>query len=228
MVTRLSENVWWVDLQGTNAYLVEDDGVLTLVDAGFPWQRRRLVRAITTIGYAVADVERVLITHYDVDHVGALDRLQSLEAPVYIGREDAPYLTGEAKPPLTSRKGFLQRALDWWGTTPSLPIEPVDDGDTIGSFTVYHTPGHTAGHVVYASESLSVAFVGDAVRESAGRLKPVPRIICAEYETALESLERLAAELPRVEALCPGHGTPFGKHGSERLDECVTELAGRM
>ena len=34
MVTELLDDVWWFDLRGVNAYLVEDDETLTLVDAG--------------------------------------------------------------------------------------------------------------------------------------------------------------------------------------------------
>lgn len=36
MVTALGDAIWWYDFRGVNAALVNDDGALTLVDAGMP------------------------------------------------------------------------------------------------------------------------------------------------------------------------------------------------
>lgn len=226
MVTKLSEHVWWIDLVGVNAYLVDDDGVLTLVGAGFPWDGNRITAAITAVGDTVDDLERVLITHYDIDHVGGLARLDDLDATVYVGRPDVPHLLRDENPPVTSQKGLFQRAVDWWRDVPTLPIEPVDDGDTIGSFTAYHTPGHTPGHTIFASESLSVAFLGDLVRESGGELVPTPWFICADYDRNLETIGSVVDRLPPFEIACPGHGTPFVESGTERLSACAEQLDG--
>lgn len=225
MVTRLSEDVWWVNLTGVNAFVLDDDGALTLVDAGLPWDARRLRRAITSVGKSLSDVERVFVTHYDVDHVGSLDKLDDLDATVYIGRDDEPYLTGRASPSLSTQKGVFQRAVDWTYGTPSLPVEPVDDGDEIGSFTAYSAPGHTPGHTIYVSEALDVALLGDLVWERGGRFEVVPWFICHDHEQAKADVKSIVSRVPPFEVACQGHGVPFVENGYTRLRECVNSLA---
>ena len=224
MVTRLGESVWWVDLLGTNAYVVDDEGVLTLVDAGLPWSGRTIGAALSTVGDAIGDVERVLITHYDIDHVGCLGHLDALDATVYVGRDDAPFFLRERRPALSSQKGLFQRAVDWWRALPDLPVERVDDGDTIGSFTAYHAPGHTSGHTVYASEVHSAAFLGDLVVESGGEFAPAPRFLCQDYEQNLETIREVTARLPPFEIAAQGHGIPFVEGGDRRLAACAERL----
>lgn len=224
MVTHLRDGVWWIDLLGVNAYLVDDGGTFTLVDAGSPWDRRKVERAIVEVADSVEAVDRVLLTHFDIDHVGSLHRIDRLDARIHIGRADFRYLTGDRKPSWHVGKEAIQRALDWLRRPPSVPVEPVDDGDELGSFTAYHAPGHTPGHTVYASEERSVAALGDLVRERGGRFVAPPRLICHGYERAKASIVDLADRLPAFEAGCQGHGIPFEEGGSERLAECGRRL----
>jgi glyoxylase-like metal-dependent hydrolase (beta-lactamase superfamily II) len=227
MVRKLRDGLWWLDLAGVNAYLVDDDGVLTLVDAGSPFDRRHVERGIVQAAGSIDEVDRVLLTHYDIDHVGTLGRIEALDAELYIGRADRPAFTGEQPPSWRTRKGAFQRAVDWMLTPPSLSVEPVDDGDRIGSFTAYHAPGHTPGHTVYASESLSVVFLGDAVWERAGEFGVPPRALCQDHERAWASVVDLADRLPDISAACQGHGVPFRRHGSDRLAECARRIEQR-
>ncbi|MCU4718823.1 MBL fold metallo-hydrolase [Halapricum hydrolyticum] len=221
MVTELIEGVWWFELRGVNAYLVEDGDSLTLVDAGTPLSRRAFVRKLGGLGHSFFDIDRVLITHYDVDHVGALNRVN---APVYAGATDAPLVAGDRLPSPSTRKGLSQRLATPFCPAASGPVRSIGDGDTVGSFTAYHTPGHTPGHVSYVSESLSVAFVGDLVRESDGQLEPSPWLLSHDTEQVRASIERLAEELPAVDVLAMGHGVPFKQNGHERLRELADRL----
>jgi len=220
MVTTLTDGVWWVDFQGTNAFLVDDDGTLTLVDTGMPWHSSRLARAISQVG-SIGDIERVIVTHFDIDHVGGLGRLGSLDATVYIGAADAPYLRGEKRPPWDNRKGLLQRALDVTRTAPDLPVEPVEDGDTVGSFTAYHTPGHTPGHTAFVSEELSAGLLGDLVVESNGRYELPSWYLNYDGDQARESLVDFADRTGDFAVACQGHGTPFVDRGADRVREAA-------
>jgi glyoxylase-like metal-dependent hydrolase (beta-lactamase superfamily II) len=101
--------------------------------------------------------------------VGALGRLDGLDATVYVREPDASYLTGSARPPWDNGKGALQRALDIFGSTPSLPVETVEDGDTVGPFTAYATPGHSPGRTAFVSEAHDVGFLCDIL----SKLDPV-------------------------------------------------------
>jgi glyoxylase-like metal-dependent hydrolase (beta-lactamase superfamily II) len=227
MVTRLADDVWWFDYQGVNAYLLRDDETLTLVDTGMPWHASRLERDITSTVGGLDAVDRVLITHFDFDHVGGLNRLANagLDATVYIGEDDEPYLAGREKPTWRNRKGLLQRVTEITRSVPALPVETVADGDDIAGFEAYHTPGHTPGHTVFVHEAMSVAMVGDLVRESDGEFAVPPWYLNYDQEQAEASLRSFVERAPDCAIVCQGHGTPFAERGSERLAACAGALA---
>jgi len=224
MVTRLRDGVWWLDLGGVNAALVDDGGDLTLVDAGMPWHGDAVVDAIVTAGYALSDLNRILVTHYDLDHVGGLPRFDGVDVDMYAGEGDAPLVAGHGSPSLRSRKGAFQRLTSLFGSPLDTDVLALTDGDTVGSFTVYETPGHTPGHVAYVSERLETAVLGDLVRESDGTLSPSPWVISHDRTAIAESVRELADRAPDFEVAVVGHGVPFERRGADRLAELADRL----
>lgn len=226
MVTRLADGVWWCDMQGVNAYVVDDDD-LTLVDTGMPWQGGPLVDDLQRITDTLADIDRVLITHFDFDHVGGLSTLadHGLDAPVYIGVDDEPFLAGREKPSWRNRKGLFQRMAEFVRSDSPLAVETVADGEKIGAFTAYHTPGHTPGHTAFVHEDRSVALVGDLVRETDGTFAVPPWFLNHDQHAAEESLTSFVDRAPAVDIVCPGHGTPCTDDGSKRLAVAAGERA---
>lgn len=224
MAEQLAERVWRLDLGSVNAYLVDDQGHLTLVDAGTPFDAGDVIEGVSDAGFDVVDVDRVLITHYDLDHVGGLAKLTpDLEATVYAGDPDASWLTGEASKPWLNLKGFAQQFLGLLIGTPDLSVERVAGGDRVGSFTAYETPGHTPGHVAFVSKRHSTALLGDAVREKDGRLGLLPRFLHYDTGQARRSVEDLAARAPDFEAACVGHGDAIADGGSDELVRMARE-----
>lgn len=219
MAQKLAEEVWWLDLGHVNAYLVDDD-VVTLVDAGMPWHADDIRQGIADAGFAVEDVERVMITHYDLDHVGALGSLDSPSA-IFVGGRDADLVAKRQSPPLLNHKGALQRVSDLLRRKPSVPITPVADGDEIGSFTAIHTPGHTDGHMAYVSADLNVAFVGDLVISDGAGLSPSPWYLSRRPDAVAASIATLAEEMAAVDIVAPGHGGPLVGGGYGAIAELV-------
>ncbi|MFQ3319907.1 MAG: glyoxylase-like metal-dependent hydrolase (beta-lactamase superfamily II) [Natronomonas sp.] len=217
MLTELRDGVWWFECTGVNAYLVADGDGLTLVDTGTPFDAATVEAAVESAGFDLSNVERILITHYDFDHVGSVAKL-AVDAPVYIGRADAPLLTGEQRPPLSGAKPLLQLV-----TSPLIPevsnerVRRVDDGDEIGGFTAYHAPGHTPGHTVYVHEAREAAFLGDLVIEREGELQPSPWFISYDTDDVHRSIEEVVARAPDIEVAAMGHGMPFRTGGGDRL-----------
>jgi glyoxylase-like metal-dependent hydrolase (beta-lactamase superfamily II) len=205
-----------------NVYLVED-GDLTLIDAGVPKDAKEIREGIRALGHAVADVDRVLLTHFDYDHVGALASL-GLNAPIYTGEPDATYVTGAVKPPLTNKKGLLQRLLSRKLDFPDLTSLPVTDGEEIGGFRAYHTPGHTAGHMVYLHPEFDIAFLGDCVREKDSTLQPMSGWLCADSKRNHESITELSARTPTFDYGAPGHGDPITAGASAVLRRVAAGL----
>jgi glyoxylase-like metal-dependent hydrolase (beta-lactamase superfamily II) len=211
-----------------NAFLVDDGDAVTLVDAGLPWTTRGLRGGLREAGYAVADLDRVLLTHYDLDHVGGLYRLDGeLDAPVYIGPADAALARGEHDPPLLHHKGAFHRALRRLYPLPddAHEIREVEDGTTVGGFTAYHTPGHNPGHTVYVHEGLGAAFLGDLVWGDDGEL--TTPILFDSYDMARigDSVRAFAERAPAFEVACMGHGVPLTVGGSDALARLVDQLA---
>lgn len=224
MLTELRDGVWWLDCTGVNVYLVEDGDGLTVVDTGTPFDAARIEAGIDQAGFARADVERILLTHYDVDHVGAAATL-AVDAPIYIGRGDVAYATGDERPPLRGSKTLIQLlGGPFVRNLPEDRVRPVDDSDSIGGFTAVHTPGHTPGHTVYLHEDRDAAFLGDAVMERNGSLRPSPWVVSYDTREVERSLRDLETRAGDFEVAAMGHGLPFGRRGGERLRETVAAL----
>lgn len=225
MAERLSEGLWHLDCRTRdkpNVYVV-DDGDRTLVDAGWPGDEATVRAGLDDIGLGPEDIDRVLLTHYDADHVGTLARLTpDLDAPIFVHHEEVPYVAGERLPPWTARNGIealhrlYYRRLD----LPDLPIRPVRDGDEFGAFRVYHAPGHTPGHVVYVHEGLDAVFLGDLAFVAGGSLRPSGRFTSYDDQQVEESIRTLLDRVPRFGFVCPGHGPPF-EDGRDRLRRVV-------
>lgn len=214
--------VWRLRLRGVNAYLVDAD-VLTLVDAGTPWDASRIRSRLDEVGFDVDDVERVLLTHFDVDHVGALADLD-LDATVHVADPDGQFLTGAAQPPLTNHKGLFQRAVGFFLDRPDLSVDLVEGGDEIGPFEVVATPGHTPGHVSYVHEAFDVAFAGDVVREIDGELTPTSWVMCYDLRENKRSVGRLADRALRLDVVAPGHGDPLRGEAGDALRRLADRL----
>ncbi len=217
MATELADGCWHLPCTGVNAYLLDRDE-LVLVDAGTPLDAGAIRRGIGAAGATLADVDRVLVTHFDVDHVGALWRLdRGLDAPVHMPDPDASYLTREASPPWS-----LKRLLRPLARPPALRIERVADGETVAGLTAVHTPGHTLGHTVYVDET--VAFLGDLAMAEDGRLAVPPAYLNHDTATVESSIRDLARRVPDFEVAATGHGDPLPTGGGEAL----AALAGRL
>lgn len=214
-------SVWEFDLGMVNAYLI-DDGSVTLVDAGTPGAAEDLREEVADAGYGLSEVDRVLVTHFDFDHVGGLSRL-SLGVPVYAAEPDAGFLDGSDKPPLGNKKGLFQRIVKLFLTLPDARIERVKDEETVGGFTAYHTPGHTPGHTAFHHPELGVALLGDLVTGDDGALGTLPRLLAYDGRRNRRSVRALADRDLSFETACVGHGDAVVGGGDEALASLAAE-----
>jgi len=210
-----------------NWYLVEEEGRVTIVDAGLPASWSTLLGALGSIGRSPADVEALVLTHAHFDHVGFAERARvELGVPVWVHENDAPltkrpWLYMSERSPLTylDRRtlpvvaSFVRAGAQRVG-----PIREVrrfgDDGtlDVPGSPVVLFTPGHTLGHVALHLPDRDVVIAGDAlVTHDPYTDQRGPRIVAqaatADSERALASLDRLAET--GAGTILPGHGEPW-------------------
>ncbi len=71
-------------------FLLEQDGEVTLIDAGLSGYRSSLEPALAEMGLSIDDVKAIVLTHADPDHVGFAGELQQTHGiPVYVHRADS-------------------------------------------------------------------------------------------------------------------------------------------
>ena len=236
MVRRLRTGVWLLELGlfpplASNAYLVDErcfggeSDDLTLIDTGLWWNRPSIADELGAVGYEPAAIDRILLTHYDLDHVGGLNRLvPEFDGPVSIGRPDLALLSSETYPSLAHHKGLFHRVSRRLLPLPDLTLEPLDDGDTVGGFTAYHTPGHNPGHMVFHHANSSTAFLGDLVWSEAGGLTTPFWGDSYDMGQLSRSVIGLIDRLPAFDVAAMGHGDPLVTDGQSAL----RALAGRL
>lgn len=195
------------NIRGANAYLIETDTGLILVDAGMSGSANNI---LSTIKEFKKPLELIVLTHADIDHVGGAATIKrETGAKVAIGIKDAPVLTGKkrgkkVKGPLNLVFKVLAPFVKFEYITPD---QILKDGDSVGSFKILDTPGHTDGSISLYRASDGVVISGDALLgDKQGNLKEPREAIAANYDTAKKSAEKIKSLKPKL--ILPGHGQP--------------------
>jgi glyoxylase-like metal-dependent hydrolase (beta-lactamase superfamily II) len=221
-----------------NAYLVEEAGRVTVVDAGLPGFFNKLPAALAEMARTLDDVEALVLTHGHSDHIGFAERLRSeRRVPVSVHEADAALARGEVPNPakglgpikLGPLLSFMWLGLRNGGLRQPrvLEVSTFGDGATLdvpGSPRVILVPGHTPGSAALHVPSLDALFVGDALATLAvttGEQGPQVAPFTADAAQAVESLDRLTG----VEAawLLPGHGPAW----TGGVPEAIAEVRRR-
>ncbi len=222
------------------SYLVEDGGLVTIIDAGLPGFWADLPSELEAMHRSLDDVRAVILTHGDSDHRGFAERLRRERGvPVYVHERDAAIARGEAKKtgatwgpmrlrPTMSFLAYAARKAGGLGVPAIGQVVTFADGATLdlpGAPRVVAVPGHTPGSVAYHVPSVDAVFVGDAMTTRnvlTGENGPTPAPFTSDPALALESLDRVA-ELGATLVL-PGHGWPW-RGGTSAAVEAVRSAA---
>jgi glyoxylase-like metal-dependent hydrolase (beta-lactamase superfamily II) len=210
-----------------NAYLVEEDDGLTLIDTAIPGSAKAIRAAAEELGRPIV---RIALTHAHGDHIGSLDALAGAlpGVEVVISDRDARLLaknktTDPGEPPEAKMRGSYPGAK-------TKPTRTLSEGDRVGSLEVVAAPGHTPGHVAFLDTRDRTLIAGDAFSTLGGMatsakanpLFPLPVIATWHKPTALESARKLRALDPA--RLAVGHGPIVDAPGAA-MDKAIARAA---
>jgi glyoxylase-like metal-dependent hydrolase (beta-lactamase superfamily II) len=152
-----------------NAYLVDGDQGVVLVDTGPRKRGGPLAEGLKSIGRAPMDIVAILLTHSHPDHTsGAAYFKKTSGAAVIASPGDRAAIEGDepmAPPPIfPAWLGWVTRIMpSATAVDVDIAVEEADQGELPDDFGVVDTPGHTPGHISYLLDRKGgVAFVGDA------------------------------------------------------------------
>jgi hydroxyacylglutathione hydrolase len=213
----VAEGVWVVQGQPgrCNVYLIEDEGGITMFDAG----ARTMVRAVAAAGAKLGGIRRVVLGHGHTDHRGTAP---ALGVPVWCHPDEVQDAEGsggfrywpEGLAGLPTPHRQIQRVAHRfaWDGGPVKIAGTLTEGDEVAGFRVIHFPGHAPGLIGLWRESDRLALVSDTfytldmwARDSPAK---VPfAIYNYDTEQARASIRKLAALEPA--AAWPGHAKPI-------------------
>lgn len=223
--------LWGNGILGANIYLIADNGI-TLVDTGSKGRLRDVVGSLRSLGYSLADVERIIITHHHPDHTGNLAKLKELTGATVIAHMgDAPYIDGSMPQLGLQRPVWLRRYLasfNWsWIFTPVKVDMPVSGGEELpllGGVQIVHTPGHTPGSICLWFKYKKLLIVGDLLAHRFGLRLPA-LMFTVDIDQEIRSVQNIV-ELD-FEIICFGHGSPILENARESVARFAARTAER-
>ena len=214
---RVADGVWLVrggfPFKTMNVYLIEDEGQVTMFDAGI----EAMGPALGAVCARMGGLKRVVLSHADADHRGAAP---ALGAPVYCHPAERPAAESDdylrpyhdlSKLDVHGRL-LLSRLLPVWDGG-AVKIEgTVSEGDDVAGFAVIDLPGHAPGLIGLYRESDGLALVSDCIytldpQTGRGRPAGIPHpAFDIDYEQARASVRKLAGLRPS--SVWAGHAAP--------------------
>ena len=175
-----------------------------LVDPGGDY--KKVLEAADKLG---VKLKKILLTHGHLDHAGgAQDIRETRKLPIF----------GPHKGDDFWLDGIEEQAANYGlpGLRCVRPDEWMDEDEEVrvGNLTlqVYHTPGHTPGHLVFFEPESKVAFVGDVIFKGSIGRTDFPK---GDLDTLISSITEKLWPLGNDVTFVPGHG-PLSTFGEER------------
>ena len=192
----------------TNAFLLGDEEEQKILVDPSPESPQVLEKLLQTL--RPYNVDALFVTHHHPDHREYLPELaRRLNVPVWMSEY--------------TRSRIIQK--DGPSYFSGVQVELKQEGDRVTSWKgeavrVYEVPGHDAGQLALAPESLRWFIVGDLIQSVGSVVIPAPE---GDMATYFQTLEKVIALDPAV--IIPSHGMPM--RSSHRLASALKHRRGR-
>ncbi|MCL1993157.1 MAG: MBL fold metallo-hydrolase [Spirochaetes bacterium] len=193
----------------TNCWIYQMGDGCAIIDPGS--DAPKIISAVKRLGLAP---RYILLTHGHFDHIAALpDLFQEYCAgkgdgrpQIAIGSGDAQYLGGssyerhrEAFKIAAGNASYIDK---YWKDMPEADIL-LNEGDTLGDFTVLNLPGHTPGSLAFWDKEAAVLFTGDTLFHCGWGRTDLPGGNEGELKKSLIRIFKMDGGT----AVFPGHGS---------------------
>lgn len=220
MMKEVAQNVYQIALfprNGINCYVIDD----ILIDAGIRSSGNKILKAIKD-----KKISKHILTHAHADHQGSSNYIcETLNIPLWTSElEKENTESGKVIYEYPNSTNLIaQFQQKFWAGRGHTVEKVIKEGDTIGSFTVIDTPGHSKGHISFFREKDRVLITGDTLvnmnllTTKVGLNEP-PNLFTTDKELNKKSIQKLFDLKPKV--LCFGHGPVLFNNGEfERFME---------
>lgn len=246
---KIAEGLYMLQINGSmmgnvgvfNPVYVTDgkDGVL--VDTGVPGQSGLIEKALISEGISMDRINKIIITHQDMDHIGGLSAIKSRnpeKIEVISHSEEKPYIQGD-KRSVKFTPEFAEKINKALSSMPedkraafeavikNIPCKvdtTIEDGTVLpycGGISVIHTPGHTPGHICLYLQKYKVLVAGDALNVVDGVLVGPNQAYTYDMKSAEASLEKLLNY--DIDTVLCYHGGSYSTDTMERLKELALD-----
>lgn len=209
---RIAGDIYYVGTKGLGAYLIKTPGGLILLDGPMEENVPAVERSITALGFRVADIKWLIVSHAHFDHAGGLAALKRDSGAAMLAPERERPALESGRPPSETSYGLITFA-------PVKVDRVVQDGAALNlgglTLTPLVTPGHTPGCTSWVTTTVergrmlrvvfpcSLTVAGNRLIGNAG----YPGIV-ADFRASFPRVAALSADivLPAHPELADVHG----------------------
>ncbi len=202
---KFNDNTYLIDslffrLEGHLAlYVIENDGVRMMIDAGEALMARKVVKKLKDLG--IYPIHKILLTHSHFDHVHGVGKLKKLmkdtEIEVLASEKAVANLRNPSKK--NSDFGYI--------VDPIENVIPLKNGDIINlnglKLEILNFFGHTQDSIAVLDRKNKNIFVGDAIMDKFDNETFIPEFVPPEfneldYLKTLDNLKSLEKDLNSI------------------------------
>lgn len=220
--------------------LIWDNKDMVLIDTGFPGQAEKFREVIEKISLSFKSINKILLTHQDIDHVGSLANIVNelnRKVEVVAHETEKPYITGEKTPIKLAqlekniaslpddRKVFYEMLKSGFSNSKTNVDRTVVDGDTLkycGGIKVIYTPGHTPGHICFYHINSKTLIAGDEMNIEDGHLTGPSERNTYDMAEAAKSLEKFTQY--DIQNIVCYHSGLYNNNANEAICELIRSI----